>query len=512
MLDRALLQALTPLKVGSYTYNNPTERKQDPMIPQPPRAALALASLCLASSASAVTLEELEAKLNSLAAENAQLRARVEQLEGSTAHTPKLPAKPVAATPSAGTPLLALDPAYSYAALDPTRQITRKQEDILQRKARGELGINQVYLSSAVTAIANAQHSNTESKFGYMMRHPTASNQRTKDVSEAAIHSAQLAMTANLGEWITAYAEMLYDPQQSFGPGTNTDLNRNQVQVRHAYIMLGNLNASPWYASLGKMRVPFGLTDTPNPFTASTVWHAYGGLANGVKLGYLDDGLNIRLMGIQGGSQFRAANVPVDDSNIPSKLNNYSLDLNYTLPTGGTSSLLLGASYLRGSAYCQGYPVTHFSACEEENGAWDAYAQWHYGPWMVQAEYAITEDEWPGTYNPALPQYKAAKVESWGLGTRYSTRIAGYDTDLSAEFSRFVSGPDGSPWEKQDQWVLGVASYPTPSTKFFAELIRTEGYVPLNFISGGNFEDPAQTHSDADAHSTIFMLGGNVAF
>ena len=130
---------------------------------------------------------------------------------------------------------------------------------------------NNTKSGGAVTPIANYQSSNTESKFGYLMRHPTANNQRTEEVSEAVIHSAQLALTATLGDWVSAYMEMLYDPQQSFGSGTTTDVNRNQVQVRHGYVTLGNLDKTPYYLSLGKMATPFGLTDTPNPFTASTV-------------------------------------------------------------------------------------------------------------------------------------------------------------------------------------------------------------------------------------------------
>ena len=46
------------------------------------------------------------------------------------------------------------------------------------------------------------------------------------------------------------------------------------------------------------MAVPFGLTDTVNPFSASSVWHAFGGLAYGVNLGYLSDGLSANLMGV----------------------------------------------------------------------------------------------------------------------------------------------------------------------------------------------------------------------
>ena len=103
------------------------------------------------------------------------------------------------------------------------------------------------------------------------------------------------------------------------------------------------------------MAVPFGLTDTVNPFTASTVWHAFGALANGATVGYASGDLNLTAMAIQGGSQFRAANAPVEGTNVPSRLNNYALDVNYTLRPGRDATLLVGGSYLHGSAYCQDF-------------------------------------------------------------------------------------------------------------------------------------------------------------
>jgi hypothetical protein len=61
--------------------------------------------------------------------------------------------------------------------------------------------------------------------------------------------------------------------------------------------------------------------------------------------------------------------------------------------------------------------------------------------------------------------------------------------------------------------VFGFALKYGPNVKLFSELIRVEGYAPLNFLSGGNFPgEPARTHSDASAESSIFMLGVNAAF
>lgn len=407
---------------------------------------------------------------------------------------------------------------YSYAVLDPTTDINRKQLVILTRQQNGTAAPDTLHAQAAITTIANLQSSTVIDKFGYLMRHPTAGNQVGTTVSEAAVHSVQLGLTGTLGDWITAHVEILYDPQQSFGSGTNTALERNQLQVRRAYALFGSLDRSPFYVSLGKMAVPFGLTDTVNPFTASTVWHAFGGLANGVKIGYLHRGLSASLMGIQGGAQFRAANTPVNQTAVPSKLNNFALDVNYSLGRDRASRLLLGASYQRGTAFCQEFPVVHFEPCKEHNPAFDAYARIVLGNLTLKGEFAQTLDVWPGTFNPAILQFGASRVTSFDAGARYRQRFGAAPVDFSVEFSRFDAGPDGAPWEDQDQLVLGAAWFARSSAKLFVEYIRVEGYAPLNFISGGSIRDengavvPDRTHSDASARTNVLMIGANIAF
>jgi len=467
--------------------------------------------------AQAVTLEELAAKVERLSQENGELRQQLELLkqqhQSQTVIVEDLSqAAPIVRAEAVDDGWIKLDHRYSYEMLDPTTNINRKQLYLLQKRAKGEIEQG-VYLGGALTPIVDYQKSNTDSKFGYLMRHPTSANQQARTVSEAVIHSAQLQITANLSDWVSGYLELLYDPEQSFGSGTITDINRNQVQVRRGYLLFGDLNRSHFYASLGKMAIPFGLTDTVNPFTASTVWHAFGGLAYGLNGGYKGDSLSLNVMAVQGGAQFRAANVPVDGTNVPSKLNNVAIDINYSVDLGSDSNsdILLGASYIKGSAYCQGYPVTHFSSCEEENGAYDIYSRLRWGDITLQAEFAETEEVWPGTFNPAMPKFDASKVNSWGVGGKYRLNSLNVPVELSFDFSRFEAGPDGAPWEFQDQWVAGVAGFVSPTVKLFGEIIRTEGYAPLNFISGGNLS-PGQTHSDRNANSSVVMFGGNLAF
>ena len=477
-------------------------------------------TLCLsANPARAETLESVIERLDRLERENRRLQAEIDALKSELAareaQTPTADA-PVHDSSAAG--FVRVDPAYGYEILDPTTNINRKQRVILERKRDGTLAPDSLHVQGAVTAIANHQSSNRDDKFGYLMRHPTASNQVGDTVSEATIHSAQLGFTGSLGSWITGHAEMLFDPEQSFGKGTNTDLERNQLQTRRAYVLFGDLDRSPFHASLGKMDVPFGLTDTVNPFTASTVWHAFGALANGVTVGYASDGLNVSVMGVQGGAQFRAANTPVDGTDVPSRLNNFAADVHYDFELGSAGSLVLGGSWIRGTAYCQGYPVQHFLPCRDNNPAFDVYGRLVYGDLTFKAELARTTDEWPGTFNPAMPQFAASRVTSFDVGVRRRFDSGRGPVDVSAEFSRFDAGPDGAPWERQDQIVLGGAWFARPGAKLFAEYIRVDGYAPLNFISGGSVRDEDgemmhhRTHSDRSARSDIFMVGVNVAF
>ena len=479
-------------------------------------AALLALALPLSSGASDTqSLQTLIERLDRLERENRELRKEVDELKS----TRTVATKPVD-TPreSKGSGHVRIDPAYGYAVLDPTTDINRKQRLILDRKRQGTLTPDGVHVQGAVTAIANYQTSNRADKFGYLMRHPTASNQVGKEVSEAAIHSAQLGFTAQLGNWIVGHATMLFDPEQSFGAGTNTDLERNQVQVRRAYALFGDLDRAPLYASLGKMAVPFGLTDTVNPFTASTVWHAFGALANGATAGYVNADLNLTAMAIQGGSQFRAANAPVEDTNVPGRLNNFALDANYTFRPGRDATLLVGGSYLHGSAYCQDFPIVHFMPCRENNPAYGVYGKLVVDDLTLKGEFARTRDVWPGTFNPGMPQFAASKVTSFDIGARYRLHSDLGPLDLSGELSRFVAGPDGAPWERQEQFVAGAAWFVQPSVKLFAEYIRVNGFAPLNFMSGGSVRDadgnmiPDRTISDASARSNVFMLGVNAAF
>ncbi len=409
---------------------------------------------------------------------------------------------------------ISLDSRFTFKMLEQNQNL-RKIDIFLEEHKNGLFDNKRLIFGTSLISIIDYQRSNTDSKFGYLMRHPTSSNQIGKNVSEAVIHSFQISLAGKVNDWISTYAEILYDPEQSFGTGTITDLNRNQLQLRKGFILLGNLEKKPYYLALGKMDSPFGQTNSVNPFTNSTMWHAFGGLAYGAQIGLNTESFNASFMAIQGGAQFRALNSPVSKTNVPSKINNFAADANYSLKLGENTKVKIGGSYLYGSAYNQDFPVQHFHPGSANNPAYSIYGRLNFNKNIqLQGSFAKTFDEWAGTHNPNPPLdvYEASKVSSLDYGAKYILNSGEeLEYSISGEFSNFIAGENGAPWERQNQIILGFSGLYNKSSKFFVEVFRTDGFVPLNFLSGGNLP-PGETHSVNDAFSHGIVVGGQITF
>jgi len=408
---------------------------------------------------------------------------------------------------------------FSYRMMEPTQNL-RKLSILMEERQKGTIKERGLVIGTSLIALGDYQYSNIDSKFGYLMRHPTSKNQIGHVVTEAVIHSFQLSFTGTVNNWITSYAEILYDPEQSFGTGLITDLERNQLQLRKGFVAFGNLTKLPVYGAIGKLDSPFGQTGSVSPFTNSTLWHAFGGLCYGAQISFEKWNINASFMAAQGGAQFRGMNTTVGDStNIPSLVNNFIADLNYTLYFTEKISLKLGGSYLHGSTYNQAFPVQHFDPASFNNPAVTAYGTFNVNDRIIiKGGYAKTLKVWPGTHNPTPPldQFEAFRVSSFDLGAAYTLNAnKPVIYKLSAEFSDFVAGPNGAPWERQNQLILGFSALIDQSSKLFLELFRTDGYVPLNWISGSDpFQPfpPGVTHSEHDAFSNGIVIGCQITF
>ncbi len=414
---------------------------------------------------------------------------------------------------------LKINSPFSYRMLEPNQNL-RKVSILMEEKQKGNLDNSKLIIGTSLIAIGDYQYSNADSKFAYLMRHPTSNNQIGHVVTEAVIHSFQVSLTGNVTSWLSSHAEILYNPEQSFGTGLITDLERNQLQLRKGFIAIGDLRKFPIYGALGKMDSPFGQMGSVSPFTNSTIWHAFGGLCYGAQVSFKKWNIHATLMAAQGGAQFRGMNTLVGDStNIPSLVNNFTADINYTVFFSEDISLNFGGSYLHGSTYNHSFPVKHFEPGIDNNPAVTSYGMFNYkNRIIVKGGYAKTLKVWEGTHNPTPPlnQFEAFRVSSFDAGASYLFNPnKNIQYTASFEFSDFVAGPSGSPWERQNQFVLGFSALIKQSSKLFIEGFRTDGYAPLNWISGSNaFEPfpPGVTHSQADAQSYGIVVGCQITF
>lgn len=409
-------------------------------------------------------------------------------------------------------PFVKFNPLYTYQVVDETTDIPLKQLYILKSRANGLVENDSLYIGGATIGLFVFHKTNREDKFGYFMRHPTPTNQSGNDSVEAVIHNFQLQFTGTPSDWFTLHSLILYNPMQSFGDGTITSLARNRLELRKGYILVGNLDKFPGYFSIGKMQTPFGLADTLNPFSPNTVGHIMSGLAFGTTVGFYKCGWDLAFMAIQGGQQFRAAN---SGRATPNKIENFAARASYEFDVREAHARV-GGSYQKATAFCHAYPIMHFGPCVGHTPAWNAFAQFDYFNFEFIGEISSTTRDWPGTQNPYPPlnRFPAHKVQSFDVGGRYWFAMPCGRLGVSTTFGEYRAGPKGSPWQRQNQLVVGLNWMYMEHIKIFGEYVRTAGYSPLNFITGPNIldmNDHTQTHSDVTARSNILVLGMQIA-
>lgn len=408
------------------------------------------------------------------------------------------------------------NPVYSFNMLDEATQANNRQLILLRAREQEQIASNRLYVSASSTILADFQQTNQLGNFGYLMRD---SSQIGCQASEVILFEAKLAVTGTVEDWFSFFGEFLYNPSQSVFPGPITSLPRNLIELSQGYVVIGNLKFFPVYVAAGKMTSPFGLGDTVNPFTLSVVSDFFSGLAYGAKAGVSTHGFNASCMLIQDEAEFRGLNSITPN---PNHLRNYVVDASYTYELDGIK-IRGGASYEAGSIFNGDFPVQSVNSKGSfKNPAYDFYLKVEIDNFTALAEFARTTKPWPGTYNPNAPlnQFKASHVQALNIGAQYRFDLKhGQALLASISFGQFKPGPRNSPWEQMSQFVAGLEFRYKHYLRFFTEYIHTQGYTPLNFISGGNQTFAAtgrpylgSTWSNQDARGNIITAGIQCTF
>jgi hypothetical protein len=257
------------------------------------------------------------------------------------------------------------------------------------------------------------------------------------------------------------------------------DHKQGSLQMRQAYAVLGDLEASPWHAVIGKKNLPFGDMGTLSPFTQSVVWHYFGALGEGMGVGYADEMVEASLMGVNGGRGIRAV-----DSEEKGKLNNLAANALFKFALSEEILMRFGGGFLLGTIYDGAFPEhLNPNLFGEYNSAWDVNAVVRWGRVTIAGEYATTVDDWPATGH-AVTAYRAE--------AGYDVNVGPYPGRLSVSWSEGIQGDRGSEFEFNRQLVLGLGTTLNRYAMLSLEYIRSSGFAPLIDITTVSDRDVVQ--------------------
>ena len=362
-------------------------------------------------------------------------------------------------------PIIETEPAFirlnsqlSYEMLDFQNRQTNKELLILRDAQTGVAGPH-LSVGAQVRGSAIFGRTNTRDRFPYLGRFPTDFTGRT--VSDLRLLQSNQAIVAHANSWAHGYFETLFSDVFSF-----PTFEQGSFQVRQAYLVLGDLNASPFYAFLGKKNVSFGSFETLSPFTQAVPWHYFSALTEGGGIGFSADGLDVQVMALNGGRGIRVA-----DSNNFGHINNFAANIRYERPVGDGAVLTVGAGYLHGTIYDVAVPE-HIdpTAFGERNGAWDVNAQLRLGSLRISGELVQTQRAWPATGH---------RITAFQIETARDFMVNDIPCTLSTSLSEGEQGPGGSQFEFNRQFVVGLKVQPSPNAFFTLEYVRSTGFAPL---------------------------------
>ncbi|WP_333847314.1 hypothetical protein [Phaeobacter italicus] len=380
--------------------------------------------------------------------------------------------------------LLATSLAYSETMLDRQSHVTDKIAVALRARQSGLLGINQLTFGGRVLGTVIHESTNTPGKFPILSRLPPTHTSGTSD-SYGVINDITLNVTATT-PLLTAFVQGEYTEVEY--PG------QNEIQLRKAWLAIGDLDRAPFYLAVGRKTVNFGNFESYAPFSHTHNAHYFWAQTKDplIEIGYLSERTDVALSIIRNHRGNRVISSPSNDGSFT----NYAVNAAHRMSLGNGMQLRLGAGYLRGTIYDS--RIAHhppgIGVDRGWNGAWDVNATLSGARFDLMAEFTQTTDRWPATDH---------KVSALTLQGRYRGAFLGRPATYSLSASHGNQGGSGTEWESMTQVILGLEVDVAPNVTLGAEYMFNDGFVPLIM--------PTVT-GDASVQSHSVILGARLTF
>jgi len=238
------------------------------------------------------------------------------------------------------------------------------------------------------------------------------------DASDLCLTTLELEAEAEVNEWVSAAALMLYEDPTSF-EGENDE---SGLDIEEATVTIGNTEKYPAYVTAGKMVVPFGalLTHFPDdPLMDVPVTLVMGETIEKAVLVGVECPLGFSLAGY-------VFNGDVDEAEEENQIESYGLDVHYSNEDLNGVALLIGASYISNLADSDGIEE-HLEEAFEHHGVegideyvagFDAYLQAGCGDFFVDAEYMTALDDFE--HHELAANGEGAEPAVWNLEVGYN--------------------------------------------------------------------------------------------
>jgi hypothetical protein len=253
-------------------------------------------------------------------------------------------------------------------------------------------------------------------EFGGVWQDVNMRSGENKDKSDFCLTTLELAVGAEVTEWINVEAILLYE-DPTFGEETSLD-------VDGATITIGNTEEFPLYVTGGKMYVPFGALLTS--FPDDPLVHAPLTLLMG------ETGEKALLVGLELGGFSASAygfNGDMDKAGKDNKVDSYGFDANFQMDF---LDLLVGASYISNIADSDGLS----EKAEAQNwdlkdyvAGYDVYGHIELGPFFIDAEYMAALDNFK-IFDGDDAYEEGKKASVWNLEAGF-----GEETQIVAKYA-----------------------------------------------------------------------------
>ncbi|RLS53305.1 MAG: hypothetical protein DWH91_14720 [Planctomycetota bacterium] len=380
-------------------------------------------------------------------------------------------------TPVIWEPRIQLDTLTTGHMFDFQNRQSDKQLAIIESQSDSDT-FPRLIVGGQLRASAMAATTNTANKFAYLGRFPP--DFVGTSATDARLLQANAGVILHAAPGVSGYLELLFSDVFSF-----PTFNQGSLQMRQAYLVLGDFEVTPFYAFIGKKNVTFGDFRTLSPFTQAVPWHYFAPLAEGIGGGYSDGGWNLTVMALNGSRGIRVA-----DSESKGTLNNFSANGSYTLSLDADTDFIVGAGYLHGTIY-DSTVAEHINPAitGERNGAWDVNGRIRMGNAYASGEYVQTINDWPVVSAPVQAYKTELGLDLPGMPV---------PTFVSASWSQGIQGDSGTTFRSNSQLVLGTQFKIHENVQLSFEYIRSLGFAPLLNIT---------TVSDPDVIQNTYLLG-----